>query len=146
MFPCNDEERRVQTHIESLNREFPDNRIKHLGKLNPTQLYAEMSTAEYWMYPTNWPETSCITAMEMLMSGVICLYYPVAGLTHTMNGCGIQIAPGYEVETLRKLAHNETERTNQREQGRAYAESCGWATRAQQWSQTLKLSEPSKQN
>ena len=134
VFPCNDEERRVQARIAQLNESLnPENRIQHLGKLNPTQLYAEMSTAEYWLYPTNWPETSCITAMEMLMSGVLCLYYPVAGLTDTMNGCGIQIAPGSEVETLRKLASDETERTKQREQGRAHAESCGWANRAQMW-------------
>ena len=139
VFPCNDEERRVQTHIESLNREFPDNRIQHLGKLNPTQLYAEMSTAEYWLYPTNWPETSCITAMEMLMSGVICLYYPVAGLTYTMNGCGMQIFPGSEIQTLVVTAHDEGAKEALRKQGRAYAESCGWATRAQQWESALNL-------
>lgn len=139
VFPCNDEERRVQTHIESLNREFPDNRIQHLGKLNPTQLYAEMSTAEYWLYPTNWPETSCITAMEMLMSGVICLYYPVAGLTYTMNGCGMQIFPGSEIQTLVVTAHDEGIKEALRKQGRAYAESCGWATRAQQWESALAL-------
>ena len=139
MFPCNDDERRIQARIDTLNREHPDNRIQHLGKLNPTQLYAEMSTAEYWLYPTNWPETSCITAMEMLMSGVICLYYPVAGLTDTMNGCGIQITPGSEVETLRKLASDEKVKEALRAQGRTYAESCGWATRAQQWGSALAL-------
>ena len=134
VFPCNDEERHIQARIAQLNESLnPENRIQHLGKLNPAQLYAEMSTAEYWLYPTNWPETSCITAMEMLMSGVLCLYYPVAGLTDTMNGCGIQVAPGTEVETLRKLAHNDQGKEALRQQGRAYAERCGWSTRAQQW-------------
>ena len=144
-FPCNDDERRVQARIETLNREFPANRIQHLGQLNPTQLYAEMSTAEYWLYPTNWPETSCITAMEMLMSGVMCLYYPVAGLTHTMNGCGTQIYPGTEIQTLITVAaHDETEKDAMRKQGRAYAESCGWANRARQWERALNLSEHDK--
>jgi glycosyltransferase involved in cell wall biosynthesis len=136
-FPCNDDERRIEARIESLNQEFPNNRIQHVGKLNPTQLYAEMSTAEYWLYPTNWPETSCITAMEMLMSGVICLYYPMAGLTDTMNGCGVQISPGSEIQTLRHLAHDEEKKEALRKQGRAYAESCSWATRADAWKQTL---------
>ena len=144
VFPCNDDELRIQARIESLNQEFPDNRIRHLGKLNPTQLCDEMSTAEYWLYPTDWPETSCITAMEMLMSEVICLYYPVAGLTHTMNGCGIQIAPGSEVETLRKLASDEAAKEALRKQGRTYAESCGWATRAQQWESELALKSSNK--
>lgn len=136
-FPCNDDERRIQAQIESLNYKFPNNWIKHLGKLNPTQLYLEMSTAEYWLYPTNWPETSCITAMEMLMSEVICLYYPLAGLTDTMNGCGIRIVPGSEVNALREIAHDEERKSALRKQGRTYAESCSWEQRAIKWKQTL---------
>ena len=136
-FPCNDDEKRVQARIESLNREYPDNCIQHLGKLNPTQLYSEMSTAEFWLYPTNWPETSCITAMEMLMSEVICLYHPLAGLIDTMNGCGIQIVPGTEVKALREIAHDEERKKALRSQGRAYAESCSWVQRAHKWKQTL---------
>lgn len=136
-FPCNDEQTHIQARIASLNREFPNNRIEHLGRLNPAQLYAEMSTAEYWLYPTNWAETSCITAMEMLMSGVICLYYPVAGLTDTMGGCGIQIAHGSEIQTLIDTAHDEGAKEALRKQGRAYAESCSWKTRANAWHQLV---------
>ena len=138
VFPCNDDERRIQARIEFLNREFPaddngKNRIQHLGQLNPTQLYLEMSTAEYWLYPTDWPETSCITAMEMLMSEVICLYYPVAGLTNTMGECGVQIFPGTEIPTLMRIARDEGAKEALRKQGRTYAESCSWANRAQAW-------------
>jgi GR25 family glycosyltransferase involved in LPS biosynthesis/glycosyltransferase involved in cell wall biosynthesis len=139
-FPCNDDERRIQARIAELNQINNGDGvqcIRHLGQLNPAQLYAEMGAAEYWLYPTDWPETSCITAMEMLMSGVICLYYPVAGLTDTMGGCGIQVAPGSEVETLCRITSDETQKTKQREQGRAYAEGCTWPHRAQQWVQTL---------
>lgn len=136
-FPCNDEERRIQARIEFLNREFPNNRIEHLGKLNPTQLYQLMSTTEYWLYPTNWPETSCITAMEMLMSEVICLYHPLAGLTDTMNGCGIQIAPGSEINALREIVHDEERKDALRKQGRLYAEGCSWEKRAQKWKETI---------
>ena len=147
-FPCNDDERDIQSRIAELNETYKtytyttstvnyqiseEARIRHLGQLNTEQLYAEMSKAEYWLYPTDWPETSCITAMEMLMSEVICLYYPVAGLTDTMSGCGIQIAPGTEIETLCKIASDEKEKETMRQQGRAYAESCSWANRAQQW-------------
>jgi len=131
-FPCNQDECRIQSRIAQLNQAHP-NCIRHLGQLNPAQLYTEMSAAEFWLYPTDWPETSCITAMEMLMSGVICLYYPVAGLTDTMGGCGIQISPGTEIQTLARIAHDETEKELLRERGRAYAEGCAWTHRAQQW-------------
>jgi len=137
VFPCNDDERRIHANIESLNREFPDNRIEHLGKLNPTQLYQLMSTAEYWLYPTNWPETSCITAMEMMMSEVICLYHPLAGLTDTMNGCGVKIVPGSEITTLMEIAHDEERKEALRKEGRAYAEGCSWVQRAHKWVQNV---------
>ena len=135
-FPCNDDERRIQARIAGLNQIEGEagGRIRHLGRLNHEKLYAEMGAAEYWLYPTDWPETSCITAMEMLMSGVICIYYAVAGLTETMGGCGIQVAPGSEVDALINIAkHDEPEKEGLRQRGRAYAESCGWASRAQQW-------------
>jgi FkbM family methyltransferase len=138
-FPCNDDERRIQARIAQLNQVNQEDCIRHLGQLNHEKLYAEMGAAEYWLYPTDWPETSCITAMEMLMSGVICLYYPVAGLTDTMGGCGIQIAPGSEVETLCRITSDETHQSKQREQGRVYAEGCTWAHRAQQWIHALAL-------
>lgn len=139
-FPCNDDERRIQARIAGLNQIEGEagGRIRHLGRLNHETLYAEMGAAEYWLYPTDWPETSCITAMEMLMSGVICLYYPVAGLTETMGGCGIQVAPGSEVDALLRIAHDEPEKEGLRQRGRAYAESCDWASRAQQWVRAIR--------
>ena len=146
-FPCNDDERRIQARIAHLNQihrgEDDDVQmqcIRHLGQLNPVQLYAEMGVAEYWLYPTDWPETSCITAMDMLMSGVICLYYPVAGLTETMGGCGIQISAGTEIETLVQIAKDEPKKEALHKQGRAYAESCSWANRAQQWDKLMDCS------
>ena len=137
-FPCNDDERRIQARIAQLNESHGKECIQHLGQLNHEKLYAEMGAAEYWLYPTDWPETSCITAMEMLMSGVICLYYPVAGLTDTMGGCGIQIAHGTEVVALRKLADDSVAKEALRKQGREYAESCSWTNRAQQWIRAIR--------
>lgn len=65
--------------------------VKYMGKLIKPDLYKLMSTCEYWFYPTNFNETSCITAMEMLMSEVICIYYPLGGLVNTMSDYGIQV-------------------------------------------------------
>jgi glycosyltransferase involved in cell wall biosynthesis len=44
--------------------------IKWLGALSPKKLYAEISKAEYWLYPSVYPETFCITALEMMAGGV----------------------------------------------------------------------------
>jgi glycosyltransferase involved in cell wall biosynthesis len=84
-FPSNENDIKLKTIIDS----YPN--IKHVGKLNKNELYNLMSTAEYWLYPTNFTETSCITSMEMLMSEVICIYYPIAGLVNTLGDYGIQV-------------------------------------------------------
>ncbi len=105
--------------------------IKHLGKLGVEDLYREMAQSEYWLYPCVFPETSCITSLEMLMSEVICLYYPISGLTNTLGDYGIQIKPGNEIETLLGLTKNV--KRELRMKGKQYAQSCSWQNRANSW-------------
>ena len=108
--------------------------IKHLGKLNQNQLYKLMELSEYWLYPCCFDETSCITAMEMMAHNVICLYYPRAGLTDTMNGNGIQISYGNEIETLLTIEPLKNELILH---GQLYSQSCSWKNRANQWNQLI---------
>ena len=109
--------------------------VKHVGRLNRDHLYELMSITEYWLYPTNWPETSCITALEMLASEVICLYYPIAGLIDTMGNYGKQISEGNEIDTLLNLTNGE--KCKLKKQGKEYALSCSWNNRYKLWSEVL---------
>jgi len=109
--------------------------ITYLGHLQVNRLYEEMSSAEYWLYPTHWPETSCITALEMLMSEVICLYYPIAGLPYTIDKYGMQVTPNTEINTIISLT--DEQKTQLRTNGKLYAKSCSWAERAKLWSNLL---------
>ena len=109
--------------------------IVYHGRLKAEQLYNLMSRAEYWLYTVNFCETSCITALEMLMSEVICLYYPIAGLLDTIGDYGIQIKPGNEISTILNLT--ESQKINMRKKGKEYAISCSWENRAKQWSKML---------
>jgi hypothetical protein len=133
-FPSNPQEISLKNTIDKYDN------IHYLGKLNTTRLYEEMREAEYWLYPTHWPETSCITALEMLMSEVICLYYPVAGLPYTLDQYGIQVSQGNEIEKLVSLS--EIKKCELRENGKSYAESCSWINRAKQWINKLLIKEP----
>lgn len=132
-FPLNKEEEQIKAIIDRYSS------IKHLGQLNTEQLYLEMSTAEYWLFPSIYPETSCITALEMLMSEVICLYYPYAGLPYTIKEYGIQIERGNEIEKLINITTKQ--KFDLRLNGRKYAESCSWLERAKLWSDTLSLND-----
>ena len=128
-FPSNPEEIILKNIIDC------NDSITFLGKLSTDQLYVEMASSEYWLYPTHWPETSCITALEMLMSEVICLYYPVAGLVNTMDTYGIQVQSGKEIETLVSLT--DVKKETLRKNGREYAETCSWSNRCEKWTELL---------
>ena len=132
-FPSDKKEEIV---LKELIDHYPDS-ITHLGKLNAERLYEEMSTSEYWLYPTSWPETSCITALEMLANGVICLYYPVAGLVDTMKNYGVPVEKGNELSTLLNLTVDQKKEL--RENGVNYALSCSWENRAKAWADVLLL-------
>ena len=124
-FPKTDEDNRIQEFI----KQNPS--VKHLGKLNRKELYEMMSSAEYWLYPSYFQETSCITSLELLASEVICLYYPIAGLVNTVGDYGIQISEGNEVDKLLNLSIKQ--KTELKKKGKQYALSSSWKNRAEQW-------------
>ena len=132
-FPNGNDEIKMEKIINNFDS------ITHHGKLNSIELYNLMAKSEYWLYTNTFPETSCITGMEMLMSEVICLYYPLAGLLDTVGNYGIPVNQGEEIETL---VHLSTEKkTLMREKGKEYAMSCSWKNRAEEWSNMLRLNK-----
>ena len=130
-FPKDDSDKKM---LEIIN---DHDSITYHGKLNTTELYALMSKSEYWLYTNTFPETSCITALEMLMNEVICLYYPNAGLNDTIGNYGIPVKSGNEIETILQLTAEK--KALFREKGREYALSCSWKNRAEEWSNMLGL-------
>jgi len=131
---CYDFSKKEQ-NMQLLSKIKEYNNIIFMGKLNSSELYEQMSLAEYWLYPCIFNETSCITAMENLMSEVICLYYPRAGLTNTMQNYGIEIASGNEIEKVINLS--EDEKSQLRIKGKEYAETCSWENRYKEWAKVL---------
>ncbi len=121
-FPKNDTDILIKEMIDH----YPS--VIHHGKLNQNDLYHLMGKSEYWLYPCCFDETSCITALEMLMSEVICLYYPRAGLVDTIGKYGIQISEGNEIQSLKNIDKNYY-----RVNGRRYAESISWQNQSKLW-------------
>ena len=111
--------------------------IRHHGNLNTLELYKLMAVSEYWLYTNTIAESACITAFEMLMSEVICLYYPVAGLVDTIGDYGIKVEKGNEIETILNLS--EERKNTMRLKGREYALSCSWENRANEWGKLLEI-------
>tara|TARA_B110000027_G_C16122343_1_gene304033 strand:- start:2407 stop:8319 length:5913 start_codon:yes stop_codon:yes gene_type:complete len=132
-FPKNQDEEKM---LEIINMHSS---ITHHGKLNTQELYKLANESEYWLYTNTFPETSCITAMEMLMCGVITLYYPLAGLNDTIGEYGIKVERGNEIESILNLSRER--KTGLRKKGKEYALSCSWENRAQEWTNMLELNK-----
>ncbi len=125
-FPKNEEDIKMDKIIKT-----HPNSIQHLGKLGSKDLYELLCSSEYWLYPTCWQETSCITALEMLRCGVICVYYPVAGLPFTLDGNGFQTSYGEELNTILNLT--DEQKQNSILKGKQYASECTWKNRSVVW-------------
>ena len=130
-FPKSEEDNKI---LEIINK---TSSIKYMGKLNRTELYELMSSAEYWLYPSYFQETSCITSLELLASEVICLYYPVAGLVNTLGDYGIPVSQGNELDALLNLSNKR--KMELKKKGKEYALSCSWQNRAIEWSELMNL-------
>jgi len=130
-FPKNEEEIILKKIVDQYTS------ISHVGCLSAERLYTLMQQSEFWLYPSYWPETSCITAMEMLKCKVVCLYYPVAGLPETINNIGIEISPNDEIEKL--ISVTEPIKTELIQKGTEYTKNCLWKDRFEQWKNILNL-------
>ncbi len=60
--------------------------VEFLGTLPQQQLYKLMAESTYWYYPSQYEETFCITALEMLGHQVQPITWEWGGLKETLNG------------------------------------------------------------
>jgi len=118
--------------------------IEWLGCLNSKQLYDLIGTAEYWLYPTDFCETFCITGIEMLRSEVICFYYPIAALQNTVGEYGIPLNHGTELETIVAVANNTEHKERIKERGLSYAKTFDWPVVYKRWVSELNLPSQTK--
>jgi glycosyltransferase involved in cell wall biosynthesis len=64
--------------------------VEFFGSLPSKELYELLSLSEYWYYPSDYEETFCITALEMLLNYVKPITYETAGLKETLHGFNLK--------------------------------------------------------
>lgn len=97
--------------------------------LSKPQLAKELATAWAWLYPSTWPETFCIAALEAQAAGTPCLTVPYGALTETVKG-GLL---GYRFEAMAEQIMDADEWNRLSDLGREFAAACDWDVRAEQW-------------
>ena len=65
--------------------------IKLHGRVSQQKISREYLSSDVWLYPTEFKETYCITALEAQVSRVLCVCTDLAGLTGTVGSRGVLI-------------------------------------------------------
>ena len=114
--------------------------VTWLGALNPTQLKIEQFKAEYWIYASDYLETYCITALEMMMAGVKILTNGPGNIKHLINkgtrGELIENNPDLIIETLLKDVEDEGFHRNwncKNNEAWTWARKQNWENRVDEW-------------
>lgn len=76
--------------------------VYFLGPLPPSELYKQIKSAEYWIYPSQYDETYCITALEMMFGRVKIVSTDTGNLINLLMGKGGLISTPSDVERLKE--------------------------------------------
>lgn len=71
-----------------------DQGVRVQGFVSQQQLRQALYECDVWLYPTNFCETYCISALEAQASGALCVYTPLAALPETIGDRGIALPNG----------------------------------------------------
>ena len=108
------------------------------NNINQLDLHTSMQESEYWLYPTDYEETFCITALEMKYAKVIPIVNRIAALGETVKN-GITVShEGSEEEIIDRYVKsilNMNEQTKQDIVDRNYewVKSSSWYVQALKW-------------
>ena len=127
--------------IEIIDEMKKYNYIHYLGKINNEDLIKEFQSSEMWLYPTQFPESYCISALEAQMSKCVCVATNFAALTETVGDRGVLIDEYiYSTEYKNKMINNVIEILTNDELKKQYQDNAykwaieqTWKKRAEQW-------------
>lgn len=89
----------ISSATKNIIKNYPQIQIN--DRLDQDKLAEEFLKSDIWLYPTNFKETYCITALEAQYSRVLCATYKIGSLPEIIGNRGI-LADG-EDEILKKL-------------------------------------------
>lgn len=149
----NNEERESWYNINGVVdklKALKDHGVTDMGSVSKQELYRAARRASYWMYISDYEETFCITALEMQMSGVLCIVSDKAALPHVVKD-GV-IIPSSDYDTMFTQAANvlanmdSTLKAKALKEARSSAEKFTWDQVATAWHHHITTSAQSYYN
>ena len=115
--------------------------VHFLGNLSPSELYKNIKMSEYWVYPSIYNETYCITALEMMMGGVKIISTDTGNLKSLLSNRGgvveSDVPTGVIIQsildTLEFLEERVEVQSNYLQNAYNYASNQTWTSRFTEW-------------
>ena len=112
------------------------------GKVEHDVLSEKFNEADVWLYPTDFLETYCMSALEAQLGGCLCIYTPVGALVDTVGDRGYVLPKVDEdgfyeraLEQILRLLNSPEVVKEYREKARLWAETQTWPNIVNQWVQ-----------
>ena len=128
--------------MRTMQEKMQQDGIVDHGRVNQNELAEDLKRSTLWLYPTEFPEIHCITALEMQAARVYPITTGYAALAETQQS-GVKIPGDPKTPEWRKTFVDTVitaARSNfaaQLDMGEKYAESCSWEKVAHVWDTTL---------
>jgi len=116
--------------------------VTYHGTVSQDVLHDWQMKSEYWLYPTSYEETYCVTALEMQYAGVIPITTPVAALGEVVGDRGVLLNPNETddafVDIIKELERSPERKQRLREKGHEWAKQQSWNIRILEWLQLIR--------
>ena len=120
--------------------------VHFLENLSPSELYTQIKSAEYWIYPSQYNETYCITALEMMFGRVKIVSTDTGNLVNLLMGRSSMISTPKNLEILKdtifeefkNLYNNKTLQVVNQNNAYEFAKNQIWSNRINEWTELLE--------
>ena len=121
--------------------------------LPPRKLYELIASSEYWVYPSQYDETYCITALEMMMGEVSIITTDTGNLASIIPARGAMVSSESDVETLKKQILEKLEfvesdaafRKFSKENAKSFVLKQTWENVEKIWRNLMNETQPNRQ-
>lgn len=115
--------------------------VHFVGSLSPSELYENIKMSEYWVYPSQYDETYCITALEMMMGGVKIISTDTGNLKNLLDtragvvksDVPVGVVTQSTIDTIKFLEERGDIQTNYLQNAYKYAINQTWFNRYFDW-------------
>ena len=110
--------------------------VTYHGTVDQKTLHNWQQLSEYWLHPTDYEETYCITALEMQYAKVIPITTDISALSEVVNsGYLLPIGETNDgfINIIKKLSKSNSIKNVLREKGYQWSKQQSWNTRIIEW-------------